>query len=392
MYICMKILKHLIHIVCFTVLSHFCFSQADSSHKERKINVLTNADSNMVFKGKRMVDRSDTSSNATLLISGYVSTYYASYDDEAVDNNGFVKFATMAPRSKEFGLNMALISMQYHGKNIRSGLGIHFGDIAKAVWPTEFNMIQEANAGFRLHKKLWIDAGFFRSHIGIESTQPRENITSSMSLANNFEPYYLAGAKLTYVVSDKVALQINSFNSFNSYVETNKNTLVGFSMIIDPNENVSFTYNFISGDETPTGALIKKQRYYNNIYASYKTRKVYLGAEFNYGWQEHSKKNDVTANATVLSGLIVGKYQFHKKFGAYARQEYFSDPDNVLTGTLSTGKNVFGTTAGMEYKPFKNVALSGEGRVLQTDELIFKQGSFLTNRRLEFTVCLDLWF
>jgi len=371
---------------------NFCFSQTDSTQKEKKISVLTKADSNMVFMGKRMIDRSDTSSNATLVISGYVSTYYASYNDEAVDNNGFVKFATMAPRPKEFGLNMALISMQYNGKNIRSGLALHFGDIPKAVWPSEFNMVQEANAGFRIYKKLWIDAGFFRSHIGIESTQPRENITSSMSLANNFEPYYLAGAKLTYELSDKVAIQLNSFNSFNSYVETNKNTLVGFSMILDPNENVSITYNFISGDETPTGALIKKQRYYNNIYASFKTRKIYLGAEFNYGWQEHSKTNDVTKSATVMSGLIVGKYQFHKKVGAFGRQEYFSDPDNVLTGTLKTGKNVFGTTAGVEYKPFKNVALSAEGRVLQTDELIFKQGSFLTNRRLEFIACLDLWF
>jgi hypothetical protein len=392
MYICTQILKRLPHILCFTLMFNFCFSQTDSTQKEKKISVLTNADSNMVFMGKRMIDRSDTSSNATLVISGYVSTYYASYNDEAVDNNGFVKFATMAPRPKEFGLNMALISMHYRGKNIRSGLGVHFGDIAKAVWPSEFNMIQEANAGFRVYKKLWIDAGFFRSHIGIESTQPRENITSSMSLANNFEPYYLAGAKLTYELSDKIALQLNSFNSFNSFVETNKNTLIGFSMIIDPNENVSFTYNFLSGDETPTGALIKKQRYYNNIYGSYKTGKVYLGVEFNYGWQEHSKTNDVTKSATVMSGLIVGKYQFHKKVGAYARQEYFSDPDNVLTGTLKTGKNVFGTTGGMEYKPFKNVALSAEGRVLQTDELLFKQGSFLTNRRLEFIACLDLWF
>ncbi len=346
----------------------------------------------MVFMGKHAIDHLDTNEIGTLVISGYVCAYYAHYDDEAVDQNGFVKFATMAPRPQEFGLNMALISMQYHSKNIRSSLGVHFGDIAKAVWPSEFNMIQEANAGFRLHKKLWIDAGFFRSHIGIESTQPRENITSSMSLANNYEPYYLAGAKLTYLISRKVAIQLNSFNSFASYVETNKNTLVGLSLVIDPNEHTSITYNFITGDDSPTGQRIKQQRFYNNFYASYKTNKFYLGAEFNYGMQQHSKTNDTTANATVISGLIVGKYQFHKKLGAYARQEYFSDPDNILTGSLRTGKNVFGTTAGMEYKPFKNVALSAEGRVLQSEALIFKQGSFLTNRRFEFIICLDLWF
>jgi len=162
-------LKRLKHILCFTLLFNFSFSQTDSTLKEKKISVLTNADSNMVFKGKRMIDRSDTGSNATLIISGYVSAYYASYDDEAVDNNGFVKFATMAPRSKEFGLNMALISMHYHGKNIRSGLGVHFGDIAKAVWPAEFNMIQEANAGFRLYKNFWVDAGFLDRTLALKA-------------------------------------------------------------------------------------------------------------------------------------------------------------------------------------------------------------------------------
>lgn len=380
------------HSLSFLFLLTICYAQNDSIHQEKKINVQTNADSNMVFMGKHAIDHIDTNEIGTLVILGYVSAYYAHYDDEAVDQNGFVKFATMAPRPQEFGLNVALISMQYHNKNIRSSLGVHFGDIAKAVWPSEFNMIQEANAGFRLHKKLWIDAGFFRSHIGIESTQPRENITSSMSLANNYEPYYLAGAKLTYLISSKVAIQLNSFNSFASYVETNKNTLVGLSLVIDPNEHTSITYNFITGDDSPTGQRIKQQRFYNNFYASYKTNKFYLGAEFNYGMQQHSKTNDTTANATVMSGLIVGKYQFHKKLGVYARQEYFSDPDNILTGSLRTGKNVFGTTAGVEYKPFKNVALSTEGRVLQSEALIFKQGSFLTNRRFEFIICLDLWF
>jgi len=384
------------YLVFFLLIANLGVSQADSTKKEKKIRLQTNADSNMVFKGKHAIDHADTGDVNTLVISGYISSYYAHYNDEAVDQNGFVKFATMAPRPQEFGLNMALISMQYHGRNVRSSLGIHFGDIPKAVWPSEFNMIQEAYAGIRLRKKLWLDAGFFRSHIGIESTQPRENITSSMSLANNFEPYYLAGAKLTYVISQKVAVQLNSFNAFNSYIETNKNTLVGLSLVFEPSDRLSITYNFITGDDTPTGARIKQQRFYNNIYASYKTNKFYLGAEFNYGLQQHSKivagSVDTNANATIMSGLAVVKYQLAKKIGVYARQEYFSDASNVLTGNLKTGRYVLGSTGGFEYRPFKNVALSAESRVLQSDNLIFKQGSFLTNRRFEFILCLDLWF
>ena len=238
MYICINFLTKIKYILCFFFLIQCASAQKDSIAKQKKINVIA-GDSMSLFGGKRIIEKNDTNEINSLVISGYVSTYFSYYDDETVDKNGYVQFATMAPRNKEFGLNMALVSMQYTGKNIRSHLGIHFGDIAKAVWPSEFNMIQEANAGVRLYKNLWLDAGFFRSHIGLESTQPRENITSSMSLANNYEPYFLAGAKLTYVLSDKIAIQVNSFNSFTSYVDYNKDKLVGLSLVIDPTDHLS---------------------------------------------------------------------------------------------------------------------------------------------------------
>ncbi len=380
------------NIIFLCFLLHSSFAQKDSLSKTKKLSIIVNTDSTVVFKGKRLIEKVDTSENNKLVISGYVSSYFAYYDDEKVDDNGFVQFATMAPRNKEFGLNVALISMQYSGKNIRSNLCVHYGDIAKAVWPTEFNMIQEANAGVRLFKNLWLDAGFFRSHIGIESTQPRENITSSMSLVNNYEPYYFSGAKLTYLVSEKIAVQLNSFNSFASYVDFNKDKLVGLSVVVDPNQYLSFTYNFISGDETPDNATLKKRRYYNNLYGSLKYNKLYLGLELNYGLQKNSKTNDTTSSATIMSGLIVGKYQLIKKAAFFARQEYFSDPDNILTGNLKTGNSVFGTTGGLEYRPYKNIALSIESRILQSDNLIFKQGKNITNQRIEFIACIDVWF
>ena len=176
------------------------FSQ-DSLQKKKAF--LVESDSVKLFGGKFIADKE--SEESKLVIGGYVSTYFAYYTDET-NNNGFVQVPVMAPRNKEFGLNMALISMQYNSKNVRGNFGLHFGDIPKAIWPTELNMIQEANGGFRIYKGLWLDAGIFRSHIGVESTQPRENITSSISLVNNYEPYYFSGAKLTYVVNKKLAL------------------------------------------------------------------------------------------------------------------------------------------------------------------------------------------
>ncbi len=382
----------IILVFCLVVTDLFSQKNDSLSLKSKytpKISAIS--DSNIVFSSKKHLNENDTLQQAKLNIGGYVSTYFSYYDDDT-EQNGFVQFPTMAARNKQFGLNMALIDVQYVSKNIRSNLGIHFGDIAQAVWPSQYNAVQEANLGIRLVKKLWLDAGFFRSHIGVESSQPRENITSSMTLVNFYEPYFLAGMKLTYEVNSKLSVQVNSFNSLNSFVDNNKNKFVGTSIVYQPTSNLSLTYNFITGTETPDSVKTKQQRYYNNFYLTYTSAKILIAAEANYGLQTHSLKSDLTKNANMYSGLIVLKYQAIKKFAVYGREEFFSDYNQILTGATNIGHSVYGTTAGFEYKPFTKVALSLEGRLLQSENLIFVQGNKATNYRNELIFCLDVWF
>jgi hypothetical protein len=298
----------------------------------------------------------------------------------------------MAPRNQQFGLNMALLNVSYKNSKVRGNLGLHFGDIAQTVWPRDFNMIQEANAGVKLAKGLWLDAGFFRSHVGVESTQPRENITSSMSLVNNYEPYFFAGAKLTYAITQKLSIQLNTFNSFNSFIDNNKDKLVGLSAVYDPTENITITYNFLTGDESPDSSRTKHRRYYNNFYATMKKRKALFAMEANYGLQDNSLLQDNSKQGIVFSGLLLFKHQTFRKAAFYGRGEYFSDESMVLTGNLNTGKYVWGVTAGAEFKPFKTCAISAEWRLLESERMIFRQKNYLYNQRNEIILCLDLWF
>jgi hypothetical protein len=320
-----------------------------------------------------------------------VSSYYAYYDD-AVTKGDFVQFPTICPRNDQFGLNMAMISMEYRSRNLRSNLVFHYGDIPASSWPAQFNLIQEAHAGFRLYKGLWLDAGFFKTHIGLESFQPRENVTSSMAILTFYEPYYLSGAKLTYEINSKFLIQLNAFNGYNEYVDNNKNKAFGFSTVYSPLENISITYNFLTCDETPDDQPVKHQRYYNNLYATMKLKKLDVGIEMNYGIQNNTLMSDPTKNAFMKSGLVVAEYNFTRKFSIYAREEYFSDPDRILSFDNHIGNYIYGTTGGIEIKPFKNMALSIESRMLRSDNLIFKQGSFYTNQRMEYIACLDVWF
>jgi hypothetical protein len=213
-----------------------------------------------------------------------------------------------------------------------------------------------------------------------------------MAVLTYYEPYYLSGAKLTYEVNSKLSVQVSVFDGYNTYLETNKNKAIGFSALYELNDNVSITYNLLTCDETPDNVKTKHQRYFNNLYATFSLNKFSLGLEANYGWQQHSLLKDTTKTADMFSGLIVAKYQAIKKVGIYGRGEYFSDPNRILTGTTNTGNYIMGTTLGLEYKPMKNAALSLEGRILQSDNLLFQESNYSTNQRHELIVCLDVWF
>ncbi|MBA3662864.1 MAG: porin [Bacteroidetes bacterium] len=365
--------------------------QPDSLKKPGS-TIIFSSESNLELTGTDIIDeRIDSLSKPELRIGGYISTYYAHYDDET-ETNGFVQFPTLAPRNNQFSLNMALVSMAYKSNRLRSNITLHYGDVPESSWPANFKLIQEAHAGFRIIDKLWLDAGFFKTHIGLESFQPRENITSSMSILNFYDPYFLSGVKLTYLVTSRWSVQLAAFNGYNEYVDNNKNKAFDFSTKYKVNNNISFTYNFLTCDETPDYVKTKHQRFYQNLYGTFNFKKITVGFDLNYGLQQHSLKSDTSRTASVFGGLLVLKYMPFKKFGAYGRVEYFSDPNQVLTQKLNTGNYVKGTTLGVEVIPQKNSSLSFEWRILESDQLIFRQGNTLLNQRNEFIVCLDLWF
>jgi len=209
---------------------------------------------------------------------------------------------------------------------------------------------------------------------------------------NFYDPYFLSGAKLTYMANSRLSLQACIFNGYNEYVDNNKNKALDFSMSYNVNDHISFTYNFLTCDETPDNVPTRHQRYYQNVYATFIYRKFTVGLDFNFGVQEHSLKRDTSKMAVMYAGLVVAKYSLLKKLDIYGRIENFSDPNQILSTDVNIGRYIRGTTVGLEFKPAKTAGLSAEYRILESDNLIFREQNKMLNRRNEFIVCLDLWF
>jgi hypothetical protein len=378
----------------FLLLCLFCtgaFAQQNDTLKKKLPKVVFGFDDELELKGTTIRGQSDSLIERDLVVSGYVSTYYAWYDDE-LKPNGFAQFPTLAPRKNQFSLNMALLQVHYNNYQWRSTISLHYGDVPESSWPRVFNLLQEAHAGFKIVRRLWFDAGFFKTHVGLESFQPRENIASSMSIPNFYDPYFFSGAKLTFNASSKLILQAGVFNGYNEYLDDNSDKAVTLTLNYNPIDHISITYNVLTCDETPDWNRYRHRRLYNNLFATFIYNRFTLGTDLNFGIQQHSDLNDSTRSAQLFGAVLVGKYEITRMFDVYARGEYFSDPNKILTGALNTGNFIQGVTVGGEIKPLKTVRLNFEWRILQCDTRIFQRDQRPTNQRNEFIFGLDVWF
>ena len=360
----------------------------------------SNDSSDITFSGTKINPyQAEYDTTGKVVFSGYVDAYYAHYSDSS-SSEGYAKFPTCAPRNNQLGINILQISAKYNSRLFRGTITLFGGDCPKSSWSPHFIFIREANFGFRIVKKLWLDAGFFRTHFGLESIQPRENMTMSLATTTYFEPYFLSGAKLTWQQSEKLAIQVNAFNSFNQFLETNKNKAVGLSLAYTPSSKLTTSFSSIWCDESPENASIKRNRLYSNLCVVYKSTRMVVGLEGNFGFQQHSVMNNPSAMAFMCSSLLAFKYRITPKWASYIRGEVYSDPNEILTGPVVNanhqyvGIDLVGATGGVEFKPIPNSYVRFECRYLQTrsTEDIFYRNGAPTNKRLEFIAGIGLWF
>ena len=337
-----------------------------------------------------------TSSHSSLSFSGYADAYGAYYTD-SVGTGIYQKFPSVSPRSNQFGLNVASLTAKYSADKVHAIVTLHYGDIPRSAWAVNYNFIQEANVGVRLFKKLWLDAGFFRTHFGTEGLFPKENITSSVSVCTYFEPYYEAGFRLNYSPSDKLAINLFLLNGYNLYEDNNNKKSLGMLVTYAFNDNFNIGYSNYIGDDSPLGDSLSHLRIHQNLFINYQIKKIKIQLGGDYCMQQNS---DTTGkkNASMYSGVASIKYQCCSKFALYSRGEIFNDPQGFMSGVFVgdklTGLKLWGITAGLEYKPTDNSYIRLEGRQLNADDAqtIFRWNNKNTDKRMEVMIHMGISF
>lgn len=331
----------------------FCFASVSSAFSQDSLRSLINS----------MLPVSP------ITITGYVDTYY-SHDND--NSNTIERFPGVSPIRDEYRLNIAMLTARYSKGNVRGNLTIQYGDMADVLYPSNQKLLPEANVGFSPWENVWIDAGYFFTHIGNESPRSIENTFSSYAMVSLYEPLPQAGAVISYS-----ARRFNGafwiVNGYSVLGDNNKNKSAGVSLTWWPYKNVSFAYNNLIGNES-TDLGNGKLRYYNNFII-----KAMLGDHWNlivnndFCFQENSKLDDPKSYGSMAGGFATLKYTFNDpKFSLAYRAEYFSDFDGILspiyevTPTERTGLMCFGPSLAFEYRPMPNAYVRLEGRYLKT--------------------------
>lgn len=325
--------------------------------------------------------------SSPITVSGYIGTYYAWDNDKSVRANEDRLLSFIAPRKETFALDVAMVTLNYAAENSRGVVTLQFGDAAR-LWgsgnesgvPLSFeNNVQEAYAGFMLAKNLWLDAGFFLTHIGAEGFFPKDNYFSSLALMTLFEPFGQTGLRLSYSFSEKFSAQFLVLNGYSRYYETNSAKSVGVQFDWKVAPSLEIIYNNLIGDDGfGTGTYI-----YNNLdFKLPLSPKIDLLAGVDYATLSRGKINDKgeQVSGAYLAALIEARIKPSPKFWIMARGEYVNDDDQILSGLKG-----FGGTGGVQYNVADKAFLRLESRFLSLDEKlkVFSDGKESKNTRVE---------
>jgi hypothetical protein len=335
----------------------------------------------------------------TITFSGYVDAYYAFDNDATVlqgQPTGARQFSFLGYVRNQFNLNTAQITGTVAHEDYRAALTVAYGDLRNSAYVplTRYNTLQQANGGFRIVDKLWFDGGFFMTHIGGESLLPKDNWFTLYSFATTNEPFYQAGARLSYEGS-LIQAQIHLLNGYGIFEDNNANKSIGWFFGITPSSQFSALLTGIAGNEQPTGTP-EATRIYNDLVLTYQpSDALTVRAEVDYALEEMPTLNRQWG--TYLASFLALRYAITPSVFASGRFEYVANANgaNGDVGIITSALRGTGYSVSVEYRPIANSYIRAEVRALTLENkyTLFRDASDRpTSSRLEGVVSLGVWF
>ena len=323
---------------------------------------------------------------------GYVGLYYG-YDfnnPASLTRPGFIYSENL---HNQIAVNIALLGVRYTGARVRGTVALHAGSYADANYAAEpgvFKNLYEAWGGVRLAPNLWLDAGIFLAHIGLEGPISRDDLTLTRSLMAENSPYYEAGAKLTYDAGQKWLFSALVLNGWQVIRDRNQNKALGTQIQFRPSAKwVLNSSTYVGEGRNEPDSVGRKLRYFHDFYLTCDASANWkLAAAFDAGWEE----NGTGGYHRWQGASLIVRRRTSAKTGVVARAEYFHDPAGVVAPTRAGGLRATGYSLGVDYLPVPRVILRAEVKELVAQDDIFQQNKAYRATNTAATVLLGFTF
>lgn len=334
--------------------------------------------------------QADTS--ASLKFSAFVDVYYA-YDLGHPRDDQRPQFLYQYDRRNEVDLNLGMARVDYAKERMRAALGLMAGTYAQANMigePELLRNIYEARVGFKLSRtrQIWLDAGIFPSHIGLEGAIGMDNWTLTRSVIAENSPYYLSGAKVTWTISSKLevaGLFINGWQRLRRVQD--KTPCFGTQVLWSVKDGMKFNWSTFLGSDTPDSLGL--YRAFNNLWWSWEGAKwgVQLGVDAGLQESGNGDWNEWMGSAGIV------RRKLGKNLKVVARAEYYSDDHQVIvfTGTPS-GLKTMGYSLGMDLQVLPDALIRFEARTFHGVDAIFERVHGPVRDNTSFTVSMAARF
>ncbi len=315
-----------------------------------------------------------------LQIGLYVDVYSDGDLKNLDDSSQVLPLYANCMRTNDFRLNVVSLILNYRAEKTRVNFQLQYGDIPNLLTRTEYQWIKymrQANFGFKLTRRTWIDLGYFLNPIGVESAWPVYNRLSTASVGGYFEPGNIVGFKITTQFTDKYRMSFYMGNPYS--LAYNRDTYVsgGFQIAYTPLSNLGIYYANIAGLQSRSEDPQKFQ-VYNNLILDYTPVKwLQLMLQYDFAVQTNSHlAPDTSALSCINSGFLQVSWRPLKWFAVTVRGEFYSDPNGFLSGVydnegVKSGLKTLGFTGGVEFKPIDIIYIRAEYRNVGTNQNIY---------------------
>ena len=325
---------------------------------------------------------------------GYVGVYYG-YDfnnPAGLTRPGFIYSENL---HNQIAVNIALLGARYNSARLRGTIAIQTGtypDANYAAEPTIFKNIYEAWGGVRVAKNLWLDAGIFLSHIGLEGPISRDDLTLTRSIMADNSPYYEAGAKLTYDQGKKWLFSALVLNGWQVIRDRNQNEAVGSQIQFRPSSKwLLNSSTFVGEGYNQPDSVGRQLRYFHDFYVTYDPSKKWkIAAAFDAGVQ--ARAHNAGGYDNWQGGALIVRRRLWERAALVGRVEYFRDPAGVLAPTRVGGLNTVGYSLGFDYLPVPRVILRAEAKQFRDQNEVYVEKKTPRRTNAAVTVLLGLTF